>query len=252
MRITLKDIADKLTARRRSRVSTVRSMFPLVALTFGIIGASYMAGGSSYVILTPTPAYVEAGEEVLIKVEAVAHAPVNTVDIEVGFPQGALKPTAIDTGGSVITLWTIEPKIEGNKVTLRGGVFRKGFIGRHTIATIRAKATEEGAADVLVRNSVFLAGDGKGTPLSIDAGSNQKAAVKISAKGARSSTGTTLSGKVAVSVVTDIDGDNDVDLSDIQSFMKAWQSGGRLYDFTGDGRMTFKDFAVLLSDSFFK
>jgi hypothetical protein len=227
-------------------------MFPLVALTFGIIGATYMAGGSSYVILTPTPAYVEAGDEVQIKVEAVAHAPVNTVDIEVGFPAGTLTPLSVDTGGSVVTLWTNDPKVEGGKVTLQGGVFRKGFIGRHTIATIRAKATKEGAADVLVRNTVFLAGDGKGTPLSVDAGSNQKAAVQISARGTRATPGGVLTGKVDVVAITDIDGDSDVDVSDIQSFMKAWQNGGKMFDFTGDGKMTFKDFAVLLSDSFFK
>jgi hypothetical protein len=252
MRIRVKDIVSKFHTRRSLKATTIHSMFPLVAVTFGIIGATYIAGGSSYVILTPTPSYVEAGDEVLIKVEAVAHAPVNTVDIEVAFPQGALKPTSIDTGGSVITLWTTEPRIDGSKVTFRGGVFRKGFIGRHTIATIRAKATEEGSADVLVRNSVFLAGDGKGTPLSIDSQSNQKAAINITARGARQGQGNTLSGKVDVVAITDVDGDSDVDLSDIQAFMKAWQQGGKMYDFTGDGKMTFRDFAVLLSDSFFK
>ncbi len=246
----MQDIVDRMYARRRGRSTTIHYMFPLIVASFGLLGATYLSSGSSYVLLTPTPAYVEAGSEVEIRVEAIAASPVNTVDIEVVFPD-ELRPISVEKGGSVITLWTNEPKIDGNKVTLRGGVFRKGFIGRHTIATIRARATREGAADVLVRNTVFLAGDGKGTPLALDSSSHQKAAVQIGAKGGTQPTGT-LSTKVSVEVITDIDGDNDVDVSDIQAFMAAWNSKSRVYDFTGDGRMTFRDFAILLSDSFFK
>lgn len=251
MKIKLGDVVDRLTKGRRGRVTTVRYMFPLVAATFSIFGAAYLSGASSYVQLTPTPAYVEAGDEVMIKVEAVAVSPVNTVDIEVVFPE-QLKPTGVDTGGSVITLWTIDPKIEGKKVTLRGGVFRKGFLGKHTIATIRARAVTAGEADVLVRNSIFLAGDGKGTPLSLDTKGN-KVAVSVGAAGTRESKqGGTLSGKIAVQVITDIDGDTDVDLSDIEAFMSAWRNRTTIYDFNRDGKMSFRDFAILLADSFLK
>lgn len=250
MRLRMKDLVERLTTRRRGRSTTIRYMFPLVVAAFGLLGATYLSGGSSYVVLTPTPSYVEAGGEVEIKVEAIVSTPVNTVDIEVTFPD-VLKPLSVEKGGSVITLWTIEPKIEGNKVTLRGGVFRKGFLGKHKIATIRAKATKEGEADVLVRNTVFLAGDGKGTPLSIDDGNNQKAKVQIGSKGSEMRSGT-LTSKVTVEVITDIDGDNDVDFNDIQAFMAAWRNQSKVYDFSGDGRMTFRDFAILLSDSFFK
>ena len=48
------------------------------------------------------------------------------------------------------------------------------------------------------------------------------------------------------------DNHKDVDVSDIQAFMSAWRTGVVVYDFSGDGRMTFRDFAILLSDSFFK
>lgn len=247
----MKDLAERFTTRRRGRSTTIRYMFPLIVATFGLLGATYLSGSSSYVVLTPSPSYVEAGGEVEIKVEAIVSTPVNTVDIEVMFPD-VLKPISVEKGGSVITLWTIEPKIEGNKVTLRGGVFRKGFLGRHTIATVRAKATKEGEADVLVRNSVFLAGDGKGTPLSIDDADHKKAAVHIGSKGSEMRSAGSLTSKVTVQVITDIDGDNDVDFNDIQAFMSAWRNQKIVYDFSGDGRMTFRDFAILLSDSFFK
>jgi hypothetical protein len=247
MKLTVRDVYERIKLRRRRGVSTVRYMFPLMFTTLGIWGATYLAGGSgSYVILTPIPAYVEAGQEVSVLVEAVAASPVNTVDIEVAFPTEALTPLSVSKGGSVITLWTEDPKISNGKVTLRGGVFRKGFIGRHTIATIKAKATQNGDADVLVRNSVFLAGDGKGTELTVDKESNQKAVISIGAKS------TTLKGSVSVQVYTDIDGDKDVDIRDIEAFMIAWKNGNKTYDFSGDGKMTFRDFAIILSDSFFK
>lgn len=226
-------------------------MFPIVAVAFGMLGASYLSGSSSYVILTPSPQYVEAGAMVEILVEAVAHTPVNTVDIEVAFPPDQLQIVSIDKGDSVITLWTAEPVIENNKVQLSGGVYRKGFSGRHIIARINARAVNEGNADVLVRSSIFLAGDGKGTPIAIDPDSNRKAAVQIGKIGVIDPK-TTISGKVAVAVFTDIDGDRDVDLEDIQAFMSAWRNGNSKYDFNGDGRMTFRDFAIILSDSFFK
>lgn len=245
------DNIEQMIRKRKRGVTTVHYMFPLVAVAFGMFGASYLSGGSSYVILTPSPQYVESGAGVEILVEAVAHTPVNTVDIEVAFPADQLKITSVDTGDSVITLWTTEPTIENNKVHLRGGVFRKGFMGRHTIARINARAVNDGDADVLVRNSIFLAGDGKGTPISIDPRSNKQAAIQIG-KTSLVNAKTSITGKVSVAVFTDIDGDKDVDFADIQAFMSAWRSGLKIYDFSGDGRMTFRDFAIILSDSFFK
>ena len=226
-------------------------MFPLFAATLGILGASFLTSTPSYVVLTPTPAYVNAGQDVVIAVEAVANTPVNTVDIEVAFPQDQLKILSVDTGGSVITLWTADPKIEGNKVILSGGVFRQGFLGRHLIAQIRAKAISNGQADVLVRNSMFLAGDGKGTILTMDTKNNTNAAVQIG-KSLVVANGATLSGKIAVQVITDIDGNKKVDIKDIEAFMHAWSIGNAVYDFDGDGKMTFRDFAIILSDAFFK
>ena len=245
-----RDIIDHLRSRRKRRtVSTVHFMFPIIAFTLGMVGASILSGSSSAVVLTPSAAYVASGDDVVVSVEAVAAAPVNTVDIEVDFPS-TLTPQSIDTGGSVITLWTTEPKIDGNKVSFKGGTFNKGFLGKHLIANVHAKATQNGDAEIMVRNSTFLAGDGKGTQLPVSQNSSA-AEVHIGTTKAKDGS-TTLGGTVAVEVSTDINGDGKVDFSDIEAFMAAWTTGSRTFDFNGDGKMSFKDFGIILAKAFFK
>ena len=249
MNTYLSDIIDHIRSRRKRRaVSTVHFMFPIMAFTLGIVGATLLSGNSSAVVLTPSAAYVAAGDDVVVSVEAVAAAPVNTVDIEVDFPS-SLTPKSIDIGGSVITLWTNEPKIDGNKVTFRGGTFRQGFLGKHLIAKVHAKATQEGEADVFVRNSTFLAGDGKGTELAVSNNSSA-AQVHIGTKGKDGSV--VLGGTVSVQVVTDINGDGKVNFTDIEAFMSAWKTGAKTFDFNGDGKMSFRDFGIILADAFLK
>jgi len=239
--------------KKTKRVTTVRHMFPLVALALGILGASaFSSNGTSYVTLTASPSYVKSGGTVAISVDAVAATAVNAIDIEVAFPTDTLKIKNIETGESVITLWTEEPKVEGNKLLLRGGVFRKGFIGEHHIATIMAEALKDGSAEIFVKDSTFLAGDGTGKSVQVAKNVANRAVITVSSNSTPSSSGDKLSGKVSVEVVTDIDGNGYVDLIDIQRFMSAWASGTSILDFNNDGRMTFRDFAIILSDSFWK
>lgn len=247
--------------KKTQRVSTVRHMFPLVALALGVLGASvFSANGTSYVTLKATPSYVKAGGTVSISVDAVAATAVNAIDIQVAYPTDTLKIKGIDTGESVITLWTEDPKVVGNKVTFRGGVYRKGFIGEHHIATIEAEALKDGSAEILVKDSTFLAGDGTGDEVRVSENGADHTIVTVGGSGPQSVTmapngssgGDKLSGSVSLEVVTDIDGDGSVDFGDIQAFMSAWRNGSKSFDFNGDGFMTFRDFAIILSDSFWK
>lgn len=61
-----------------------------------------------------------------------------------------------------------------------------------------------------------------------------------------------FSGNATISIITDTDGNGNVDLKDVSIFMAAWFSGNKIFDFNGDGRMTFIDFSILLSDVFYK
>lgn len=232
---------------RSQERKTVRYVFPVVALTALFAGlASVVSQNASYITITTTPASVKEGESFIIEVHAFAHTPVNAVDITVSYPKEQITIEGIDKGTSVITLWAEEPYAKDGTVFLRGGVFQKGFLGEHTIARIRARATESGLAYVNVNTASLIAGDGKGTEVQVEKVSEGETKISVqTADGA-------LIGKATVSLVTDLDGDGQVDLSDITSFMSAWLTRGKVYDFNRDGRMTFKDFSILLSDSFFK
>jgi hypothetical protein len=131
-------------------------------------------------------------------------------------------------------------------VYLRGGVFQKGFLGEHTIARIRGRATESGVAYVGLKSASLVAGDGKGTTVEVERISETQTRIYVGAEDG------TLEGGALVSIVTDLDGDGSVGLSDISAFMAAWFSKAKTFDFNGDGRMTIKDFSILLADSFFR
>ena len=226
---------------------TVRFAFPIVAITALFAGlASVTTQSASYISITTSQASVREGEPFMIEVTAFAHIPVNAVDIVIDYPENQMTVQGIDTGTSVITLWTEDPYARGGNIYLRGGVFQKGFLGEHTIARIRAKATESGLAHVNLTSASLIAGDGKGTEVKVEKVSDTQTRIYVeNADGS-------LEGNASLSIVTDIDGDGSVNLSDVSAFMGAWFSKSKSFDFNNDGRMTFKDFSILLADSFFK
>lgn len=239
---------------------TVRYAFPLVFSAFLFLGAQAITSDNvSYISVEPSTNSLLAGEAFYLDVYVNAHVPINAVDIELNFPEDQMKITGIDTGESVITLWTTDPYTKGNTVFLRGGTFRRGFVGEHIIATINAVATETGIAEIDVSDALLLAGDGAGTEVSVADTDDQTAKIYIADENGVFTTnnsdeegGSELSATVSIKIVTDIDGDGDVSLADVSRFMSAWFTKSTLYDFNGDGRMTFRDFGIILSDSFFR
>jgi len=236
------------TPCRAEQNSTVRYAFPLMAIAAITAGtlAAVIAGDVSYLKISASPATIKSGETLTLTVTAVASTPINAVDVSLRLPQQQMKLIGIDTGNSVITLWTQQPYEKDGIVHLRGGTFRKGFIGEHEIARIRLRATESGTAHVTAENIRFVAGDGKGTTVPLAEKNLDE--VRIYVTNADGS----LVGNATVQIITDIDGDGDVDFRDISAFMAAWRDLSMIFDFNGDGRMTFRDFGILLADSFFK
>ena len=226
---------------------TVRYAFPLVILSalFASL-AAVITQDDSYITIKTNTATVTQDQQFYIDVLVTAHVAVNAVDLVIEYPSDKLAIDSIDTGTSVITLWTEQPHADGGKIYLRGGTFRKGFVGEHTVARIKAHATSEGDARILIKESQLVAGDGKGTQVPVTSGNMSEIKIAIlSADGVAKA-------KAAITVITDTNGDGKVDLEDVSRFMAAWFTGEHTYDFNGDGRMTFVDFSILLSDSFFK
>ncbi len=227
---------------------TVRYAFPVVFVAALIASlASIVAHNQSYVSITTDVQTVAREQEFFIDVEVSAHVPINAVDLQISYPEDTVAIDGIDTGQSVITLWTEEPYAKDGVIYLRGGTFRKGFVGEHEIARIRARALESGEARILLRTTELVAGDGKGTPVAA-ASHTESNSVRIMVEGDAG----TITGEAAIAVITDANGDGKVNFADITLFMSAWFTQSQVYDFNSDGRMTFKDFSILLADSFLK
>ena len=232
---------------RSQRSRTVRLAFPLVFVSAALLGATALLyEDTSYIRIETTENIVAANERFSIDVFVGANTPVNAVDIAVEFPVDQIEVEGIDTGESVITLWTQDPYVAGNEVILQGGTFRKGFLGEHRIATINARALEEGQAEFTTDSITLLAGDGTGAEIEVTEVGRESVAIRVEAADG------IVTGDVAVVIVTDIDGDGNVDFNDILSFLSAWRSQKTIYDFNNDNRMTFVDFSIILADSFLR
>ncbi len=217
----------------------------MLVLVGALLGAAAAQQDVSYVRVATNPERVEAGQSFVITVYAHAAVPTNAIDIQLSYPERQLSVERIDVGESVITIWTEEPYARGGVIHMRGGVFRRGFLGEHLIARIHARADESGVAHILTSDSQFVAGDGRGSIVTVTETGAEETRIYVTQAGQLKST-------VSLGIVTDIDGDGDVDLNDIHDFLAAWRSNRSTFDFNGDGRMTFRDFGILLAHSFFK
>lgn len=236
---------------KRPKLRTVQYMFSASVLTLAaFLGAAVItAGEASYVRLAVAEPAVEAGERVAVDIYAYAHTPVNAIDITIAYPEDAFEVTSVDRGESVLTIWTEDPIIEADQVILRGGTFKRGFVNEHKIATIEFTALETGQQTVRAAEVLLLAGDGQGS--SVQTAESMEKAVGLYVFDENTDPDE-MQVSATVEVVTDIDGDGKVSLSDISAFMAAWSSRSKIYDFNGDRRMTFHDFSIILADFFLR
>jgi hypothetical protein len=235
---------------RYSKSRTVKTMFSFSLLSVLILlGAANVITSRevSYIKLVADKDVIQAGDRFSLDIYAFAHVPVNAVDVTLRFEEGTVDVLGVDRGQSVLTIWTEDPIVEKDRITLRGGTFRNGFVGEHKIATVDLKANQTGESEFFAANVTLLAGDGRGTPVTVAESNNSTLSLYIYDE---NETPENIGIDVAVSIVTDIDGDGNVSLKDVSSFMGAWSSQNRIYDFNGDGKMSFKDFSIILSDAF--
>lgn len=248
MRTLFYSIRRLFSLPKRGR--TVRYMFPALVSLMAMMGAAVITSDeASYVRLEVSDTAVAEGQQLSVDVYAYAHVPVNAVDITLQFDSATVEVAGVDTGRSVLTIWTEEPIIKSNQVILRGGTFRKGFLREHLIATIQLKAKQPGQSQLTAADVVLLAGDGQGTPVSVADIEASDANIYVYDE---STDPESIGIDIAVNIVTDLDGDGKVSLRDVSAFMAAWGDRTIVYDFNGDNRMTFRDFSIILADWFLK
>lgn len=225
-------------------------MFPAM-LTFAALFsvASVISTQSSYIRLESSETSIEAGDRFTLHVYARAHVPVNAVDITLEFDDDSVEVLQVDRGQSVLTIWTEDPVVTTNKVIFRGGTYRKGFVGEHEIASIDLLALNTGLGSFEAKDVVLLAGDGSGTPVEVSDSIDSSVSFFVYDENTDPET---IAVHVKVKVVTDINGDGRVTLADISAFMSAWGSKEQTYDFNSDGKMSFRDFSIILADFFFQ
>lgn len=234
----------QLSTRSRS----VRFMFPVIIGGFAFLAASVITSGDvSYIRLESSVKTIKAGERFSVAVHAFAHEPVNAVDITLTFDPKSVKVLGIDRGESVITLWAEDPKVTNNRITLRGGTFRRGFLGDHLLGRVELQAITTGQTLFSASNVLLLAGNGTGESVKTGSAQDSSTTVYIFDENTDPSS---IAAAIGVSVITDIDGDGKVALKDISIFMSSWSSKDSIFDFNGDGKMTFRDFSILLADYF--
>jgi hypothetical protein len=247
MKLTGKLIAYFKESFRFKKSTTVKTMFSFMSIAL-LLGAAIISGTEvSYVKLQTVKTVIEAGERFSIDIYAYAHVPVNAVDVTLKFEESALKVVGVDRGQSVLTIWTEDPIIQKDKVILRGGTFRKGFIGEHKIATVELEAKQSGQSELFAADIVLLAGDGKGTPVKV--AKSEAATVDLYVYDENTDPAN-IAVNASVAIVTDIDNDGKVSLKDVSAFMGAWGNKSQIFDFNGDGKMSFKDFSIILADAF--
>ena len=241
---------DYVANKQVNKARTVKFMFPLVFGVVAVLGAAVITGeDASYVKLVPSETVVKNGETFWIEIYAFASVPVNAIDLEVKFSSNAVEILSVDKAQSVLTIWKDEPVIDKNSIKLSGGTFRRGFMGEHLVATIKAKAKFNGETEFTVNDAVLLAGDGKGTEVAVDKTAygaktsfyiyNQNEAPDI------------IRATFGIKINEDINGDGKVTLADISAFLSAWHSKNTIYDFNNDKKMNFIDFSIILAKSFF-
>lgn len=225
-------------------------MFPALISFAAVLGAAVITSEDiSYVRVQASDSTVEAGKPFSVDVFAYAHVPVNAVDITLNFDKDNVEVTGVDTGQSVITIWTEEPVISENTVTMRGGTYRKGFLNEHKIATINLLAKSTGSTLLKTSEIMLLAGDGAGTK--VELAENPESYVNVFIYDENTDP-QSIAASIELKIITDINGDGKVTLQDVSAFMSAWHTKNIIFDFNNDGKMTFKDFSIILADMFLK
>jgi Dockerin type I domain len=211
-----------------------------VKIAFGVPMIFLLASSLSFVrdteeicIVPDDNRFVEVGETVTLHVLAQADEPVNVIGATIQTPLEYVEVTNISREDSLIDLWSEEPSVSSTgAIHFSGGIIRpEGFVGEGTILTLVVTPLKEGSATLTFEDTKMLAHDGTG--MEVTCGENP----------------ITLSIRPASYPSPDVNGDKQVNLYDFgivsTRYFMAYE---RMYDLNLDGKITFVDIGILLSN----
>ncbi len=123
--------------------------------------------------LIPSFSSYEVGDNIKVRVTLSSSTSVNAVSGNIKFSTDTLTMTSVTKGGSVVSLWAVEPTYSNTGGTVNfEGVMLSGYTGSGgTVLTLNFKAKSAGTASANFSSSSVLASDGEGTNVLTRSGS---------------------------------------------------------------------------------
>lgn len=139
------------------------TIFGVLALfSFGI---SDVFAQSPSIFFSAPPKQVREGQRLTLDVKIQSSAQsINAISGVFTFPTNLVNVTSVSKEGSIISIWTREPKISRGQISFEGIILNPGFQGGNgTIFRINLEAKQTGTAFINFIEGAILANDGLGT-----------------------------------------------------------------------------------------
>lgn len=120
---------------------------------------------SSFLYFTEPPKNIEIGERFTVYLRLRAtEEPINAISAVVSFPSNLVKPISVSKEGSIINLWTGEPRISSDRISFEGVILNPGFSGNNgLLLKVNFEARTTGIANMNFIEGATLANDGLGS-----------------------------------------------------------------------------------------
>lgn len=133
-------------------------------LSFTLPTGNIFAKSPNLFFSTP-PKQIAEGERVSLEVRVQSSdQAINAISGSISFPEALVKAVSVSKENSIINLWTVEPKVQRNKVVFEGIVLNPGFQGSSgSVFKVTFEARKTGTVLVNMSEGAVLANDGLGT-----------------------------------------------------------------------------------------
>lgn len=135
----------------------------LCVVLSGVFLYAQAASAATLSLTPPTGVYSVGGTFSARVVVNTGGKPINAAEGELTYNPKELQVVGVSKGGSIFSLWTIEPKYSGGKISFGGGS-PSGYTGSNgTVVSITFRALGAGTPKVNFTSGSVLAADGQGT-----------------------------------------------------------------------------------------